>query len=318
VIAIIGILVLLLLPAVQQAREAARRLSCKNNLKQIAMAAVQHHQNTGQFPTGGWGWNWVGDADRGFNRHQPGGWAFNLLPYMEQRNLYDKAGDGDRNLLSSAQKEGALFVQRTVLNMYTCPSRRGAKLFQYRRGTFMAYNSADNQYGDTARSDYAINCGDQSNNEFMGGPGYSIGLYQNDDADGSWNPDKAMNLTGIAFERSEITSGHIIDGLSNTYFAGEKYINPDNYETGADPGDNEGWCTGYNNDNYRNASRLPIQDRAGAQDTLRFGSPHATGFNVALCDGSVHSLGYSISLEIHRRLANRRNGDNQGIDIDDL
>jgi prepilin-type N-terminal cleavage/methylation domain-containing protein len=316
VIAIIGILVLLLLPAVQQAREAARRLSCKNNLKQMAMAALQHHQQSGNYPTGGWGWDWIGDADRGHGRHQPGGWAFNILPFMEQGNLYEKAGDGDPNAVSQQQLENARFVQRTVLAMYTCPSRRGAQRFQLQRGTYIGENAASNFSEDNtvARSDYAINCGDQKHNEFFAGPRISGFDFANDDAWSGWH-DKDW-LTGISFERSEIRN--IIDGASNTYLIGEKYINADHYTTGRDPSDNEGWCTGYDNDNYRNGYYLPIQDRAGYTSTMRFGSVHANGFNISLCDASVHTINYSISEDIHRRLANRRNGDNMGIDIDDL
>ncbi len=87
VIAIIGILVALLLPAIQAAREAARQMSCKNNLRQIAIGWQNHHSSTGHFPTGGWGWDWVGDADRGSGQDQPGGWIYNTLPFIEQNNF---------------------------------------------------------------------------------------------------------------------------------------------------------------------------------------------------------------------------------------
>src|SRR3977135_3561541 len=66
VIAIIGILVALLLPAIQAAREGARRAQCKSNLKQLALGCLNHHDTQKHFPTGGWGYQWVGDPDRGF------------------------------------------------------------------------------------------------------------------------------------------------------------------------------------------------------------------------------------------------------------
>src|SRR3989304_8096603 len=83
VIAIMGILVALLLPAIQSTREVARRLQCSNNLKQMGMGCLSHLNEQGHFPSGGWGWAWSGDPDRGFRGRQPGGWLFNILPYIE-------------------------------------------------------------------------------------------------------------------------------------------------------------------------------------------------------------------------------------------
>ncbi len=89
VIAIIGVLVSLLLPAVQNAREAGRRTQCMNNLKQLGLAAQQNLEKLRRFPSGGWGPQWIGDPDRGNSIKQPGGWVYQLLPYMEQQALYD-------------------------------------------------------------------------------------------------------------------------------------------------------------------------------------------------------------------------------------
>src|SRR5262245_15209869 len=88
VIAFIPILIGLLLPAVQAVREAAARIECANNLKQISLGILNHEASWKRYPTGGWGWGWVGDPDRGNDFRQPGGWVFNLLPYVEQDNLH--------------------------------------------------------------------------------------------------------------------------------------------------------------------------------------------------------------------------------------
>ena len=89
VITIIGVLVALLLPAVQAAREAARQTQCKNNVKQLALGCLGHENAIGRFPTNGWGTDWTGDPDFGTDWRQPGGWLFNVLPYIEQQPLHD-------------------------------------------------------------------------------------------------------------------------------------------------------------------------------------------------------------------------------------
>ena len=124
VITIIGILIALLLPAVQAAREAARQLQCKNNLKQLALGCLQHESLTKRLPTGGWGYVWTGDADRGTNWRQPGGWFYNILPYIEQQALHDM-GAG----LPDAAKNAAHMQRLGVpLSIFYCPTRRRRSL----------------------------------------------------------------------------------------------------------------------------------------------------------------------------------------------
>ena len=120
VIAIIAILIGLLLPAVQKVREAANRSTCENNLKQMGIGMHQCHDTMGHFPSGGWGWGWLGDSDRGYGKKQPGGWVFSILPFIEQENLYTLGAV----LTGAAKNDANKFRSQQTLKVMNCPSRR--------------------------------------------------------------------------------------------------------------------------------------------------------------------------------------------------
>src|SRR3954463_10008918 len=87
VISICGMLIQMLLPAVEMSREASRRIQCANNLHQIALGFQLHENAQGYYPSSGWGWQWVGHPDRGYGDEQPGGWAYNILSFVEQQSI---------------------------------------------------------------------------------------------------------------------------------------------------------------------------------------------------------------------------------------
>ncbi len=124
VIAIIGILIALLLPAVQMAREAGRKMECTNNLKQIALAALNHEHIVNSLPTGGWGYNWVGDPNRSHGRRQPGGFFYNILPYMELNSIHDMPKADDP---TEKKRMSAMMLMQPVPG-FNCPSRRAPPL----------------------------------------------------------------------------------------------------------------------------------------------------------------------------------------------
>lgn len=295
VITIIGILIALLLPAVQAAREAARRTQCQNHLKQLGLAALNHHQAHGHFPAGGWGLWWVGDPDRGFGWKQPGGWIYNLLPYLEQEALRS-VGAGE----TFDEKRTTLqTVLETPLAMLNCPTRRRAIAYPY--GDSYTFRNVD-MPAAVARSCYAGNGGDRP-----GGYAYPQS-YDHGDNTYQW-PDTS-HLTGLFFARSVMSIASVKDGTSNTFLFGEKHLNPDNYASGTDGGDNQSMYQGFDCDIGRwTTTSLPLQqDTPGFGNIHGFGSAHPSGANFAFCDGSVHSVAYGIDISVYVLLGNRKDG----------
>ena len=125
VIAIIGILISLLLPAVQAAREAARRAQCVNNLKQLSLGCLNHESATKMFPNSGILALILGHPDAGVGIGQPGGWLYNILPYIEQSTLYKL----QQGLTGAPLHTAATTVEQTPLAAFYCPSRRPVQTY---------------------------------------------------------------------------------------------------------------------------------------------------------------------------------------------
>lgn len=89
---------------------------------------------------------------------------------------------------------------------------------------------------------------------------------------------------------------------------GEKYLDPAHYDTGKRGNDNETWCTGFNNDNFRNGAQTPFQDKPGVDGGQRYGSAHSAVWQMAFCDGHVESLTYDVDEYVHRAASNRHDG----------
>jgi len=297
VITIIGILVSLLLPAVQAARESARQTQCMNNLNQIAKAALTHESQYGFLPTGGWGSTWAGDPDRGFNIQQPGGFFYNILPFIDQSNLW-RMGAG----ASSSQKPGLLAqAVATPLSILNCATRRPVATYPYTASAYVNVATLSS----AGKSDYAANGGDM----FSDTPG-PTSLSQGDSGSFTW-PSGGLLTSGVCFARSAIKDSNITDGASQTLLAGEKYVCPDAYSMGTDPGDNEAWDLGYDTDVNRFGNVQPMRDTAGLQtatSATAFGAAHSNGFAAALCDGSVRMISFSVDPTIFANLCNRADG----------
>ncbi|MEM8946869.1 MAG: DUF1559 domain-containing protein [Planctomycetota bacterium] len=193
VIAIIGTLVALLLPAVQAAREAARRNYCSNNLKQMGLAVQNYHDTYGHFPSGR------------RNRDQFGfSWAFRLLPQLEQKQVFDSFEPGER-----VDDEANALAMRTPIDTYFCPTRRAPVSDR----NFDNNDSPAKVRGVAAAGDYAANAG----KSYISGtvPEHPVNTL----------PDPGSVL-GPIFTLSKIKIRQCTDGLSQTLAIGERHIPP--------------------------------------------------------------------------------------------
>ncbi|TWT75631.1 hypothetical protein Pla123a_31410 [Posidoniimonas polymericola] len=324
VIAIIGVLIALLLPAVQAARESARRSQCLNHLKQIGLGYANHHDTHSFFPSGGWAAQWVGDADRGFGKKQPGGWVYHILPFVEEQQVWDLPSDGDPSgLYQPVQLAGAKQMQETAISIFNCPSRRRATAYPYVIGSgFFAVRNSDEPEA-VARTDYAANSGDGEMGEWFYDEGtdqYQTFSFPNnyarvDRGIYAFPPQKGQS--GVSFLGSEVKISQVIDGTSKTVVASEKFLTPLYYETGEGGADNHSMYQGYDRDIYRWAFKDPqgagdigpLQDNTTADLWFNFGAAHPAVFNAAFADGSVRSIAYSVDVLMFSRACSRFDGE---------
>jgi prepilin-type N-terminal cleavage/methylation domain-containing protein/prepilin-type processing-associated H-X9-DG protein len=198
VIAIIGILVALLLPAIQAAREAARRSECMNHLKQLGVATQTHHDAKKQYPMGRNGRNEFAVA-----------WSYFLLPQIEEQALYD-AYDDTVPVYDAKNAQ----TMRTPVSVYFCPSRRRPVAD---RNFDQNEQSPPEEYrGVAAGGDYAANAGEEED----------TGLEAEDWEDPATHKVIDITLAGPIFTGSRINARRVIDGLSKTLAIGEKHIPP--------------------------------------------------------------------------------------------
>lgn len=279
VIAIIGILVALLLPAVQAAREAARRTQCTNNLKQMGLALHNHHDTYNVFPTGGKiPWNAIDMSASGTPEtaeKQGVGWAFQILPFFEKINIY--------TIPNKTQ------VESTYVGEYQCPTRR--------RNARQA-NRVLMDYASATPAD-SPNSWDQF-------------WYGN-----IWGVPTNARYRGVIVRT--LTDGapskmsSILDGTSNTLAISEKRLDMRNYTTG-DWHDDQGWIDGWDPDIVRYTGYKPQRDAQGGVNGYEFGSAHSAGVLGLMADGSVRMLAYTIDATVFNNLGNREDG--QAVKLD--
>lgn len=276
VLALLAVLIGLLLPAVQQVREVANRAKCANNLKQIGLAFHNHNAARGTFPDTGGGW-WLGrsKSPNGIPLAAPNqdwGWAYQLLPYIEQEDVWRNADDTE--------------VAGTIIKLYFCPSRRSPMALP-------GIQTAGIPVGCLRGAiDYAGNGG---TGPFIFPDGYPW-LHQNGVVIPRVGPDR-VSLTNIP------------DGVSNTLLVGERNVNIALLGQSWMWDENNGYFDGWDWDTIRWGYDVPAPDRRDdSYYDWRFGSSHRGGVQFVLADGSVRLIAYGVSLTTFQRLCVRNDG----------
>jgi prepilin-type N-terminal cleavage/methylation domain-containing protein/prepilin-type processing-associated H-X9-DG protein len=296
VIAIIGTLIALLLPAVQKVREAASRASCANNLKQLALAAQMYNDACGRLPPGQIGpYQWVvpNQPNYGWGPNSYGwSWLSRILPFIEQGNLF-QAGDIPNKTLA----QSGIAANRIVL--FLCPSDTAYNAPpRTEAGDLIGFPAGNTNYKGVSGANWGY---DSSQNLWF------PTLWKNPGTNGSYDGlnhgDGAMFRTDI-FEPRRLMS--ITDGLSNTLLVGEDI-----------PALNK-WCSWpYATHAYGTCAIPPNAEQANAQafDTYvwynnhSFRSRHPGGLQFALADGSVHFVTNAVSLPVYRGMATIQGGE---------
>ena len=288
VIAIIGVLVGLLLPAVQQAREAARRVACSNNMKQIGLALHNYaHANREYLPTGWVSEDHHGDEGRGW------GWSTQLLPSIEQQVIYD-----DIDFSASIGSHGAA-TKTAVIGAFLCPSDTGSSspIFAIGDEAGCDEESPDTSAGSNsyAMSNYVGMFGSMHMEHAHGGGGGHSGLEPDDG-------------NGVFYANSRVPFRHITDGLSKTIAIGER---DSRIGRSLWIGMVEGSCEAMSRvvgvgEHAFNSSDPHFED---------FYSQHPAGMNAVFADGHVAFLSDSISETVFRALSTRSGGETVSSDL---
>ena len=293
VIAIIGLLVALLLPAVQASREAARNIQCRNHLKQLALACHNYLTSHGKFP--GYGGEPRisvvhtpgNDYDTDETTWIAGSWILQCLPFMEDAAVAEVLTEAFTQDAIAARPDLHAAFEAANPTLY-CPTRRPPLAYPLSRGLDRIIHPV------AARTDYAINGGAAP------APGLTIGIAH----EGLW-------VIGRRTSPKEIT-----DGLTRTYLIGEKAMDPSKYQSGDDFGDSAPY---FGRQSYwagiksyvRHATGRPFSDRTDAcvDACHSFGAAHVGGWNVAMADGSVQTMSFSVASEVHYALGSISGGE---------
>lgn len=284
VIAIIGALVALLLPAIQAAREAARRNECINHLKQVGLAVQGCHDTQRTFPAGR-------DGGGDFSTS----WAFRLLPFMEELSVYKS-----RAPKAPCRAPENAIAMRTPVATYYCPTRREPAADR----DFAPRVDAEQVPAAAAGGDFAANAGAES---------ASYGQ-----ADGPI-PSVDPEVAGPIFTRSRIAARHVTDGLSKTMSVGERHLPPpsDDVETelvSTQQGDTAFFCGDLPETVMRTAKDGLA---AGESDSSnkKFGGLHPAVCNFVFLDGHVQSISIEIDKAMLQHLSAIGDGNTVSVDL---
>ncbi|MEE2989347.1 MAG: DUF1559 domain-containing protein [Planctomycetota bacterium] len=319
VIAIIGILVALLLPAVSAAREAARKMSCQNNLKQLGLAVRTYHNTYGRFPTNGM-YFWTNQSK---NRHtwynsSRGSQFVKLLAFMEQDPLYNQlnfslAGTTRATLMEQGEDSTGKWHRSNVLPSLMCPS---ANIDPYISGTVPKTDVAVGCYspslGAQAMPSRGNWCVDYPGNIFGTGPA------------GHGNEGRGYRMSGV-FARGHWSAKFrdITDGESQVIMMGEQLPQKGDHSRGGWFYFNSNWTATVGPINYpvvgvgdigfswSNSTALAPHGCTHFQNwqtSEGFKSQHKGGAQFVFCDGSIQFLSENIDYITYQRIGDRRDG----------